>query len=119
MEPDESSLKIRKVTWWDGYDYSQTDSLNAVKHSVRTSKSLSDDRSPHTYQWLERGDVNFQDSIEAVLIQSRWSMWEVVLPALGFKIDKLCDFFESLSKFFLDGIQICFIHVTFEFVKPI
>jgi len=50
-----------------------------------------------THQWMEQGLVTPHINIPTVLIQDSWSMWEIVLPTLGFRV--ICQV--------LDGEEIC------------
>jgi hypothetical protein len=50
-------------------------------------------------------------------VQAAWSMWEIVLPALGFEIVDILDLQDLDSLKSTQSVQVCFMHGNWEFVK--
>jgi hypothetical protein len=79
----QASITFKKVTWWDGYN-----------QGLKPSDKSRDDPQPSSFQdltsgihqWMEKGVLSPSTNIPSVLVHDSWSMWEVVLPALGFTI---------------------------------
>jgi hypothetical protein len=65
---------------------------------------------------LEFGVTTNYPLTSAVLVQSSWSMWEVVLPALGFRIVKSCAALDSDNDLLNTNAKFCFLHGSFKFV---
>jgi hypothetical protein len=69
------------------------------------------------YQWLETGALPTKPSIPAHMIQSSWSMWNLVLLALGFEIVQCFTLEEFMVATVDKAVSFCFLHGSFKFVK--